>query len=130
MHQTNYENTRGFGFFRTYSVEQINAGVTTAINLTDEVNFIGYMNVILIYNQDTVIYEVIINRDSRRSLLIPGGSASSPSVLTLSGTKFNRIDIKNTDGAVNGTADKLRITVQKERGLLEVQAGVIPLGVN
>ena len=129
-HSSIFSNERGFGFFRTYEIPQINAGVTSALDLTDELNFIGYANVVLIYNQDAVTYEIIVNRDSNRSLLIPSGSASSPSVLTLSGTKFNRINIKNTDGAVNGTANLLRLTIQKERGLLEVQSGLIPLGLS
>lgn len=128
-HNQIFLNEDGFGFFRTYLIPQINAGVTSNLDMTADLNTRGYYNVLLIYNADATPYDLFIGLDQNRSLRIPGGSDSSPSVLTLSGTKFNRISIKNIGGS-NGVAEKLRLTAQKERGLLEVQSGLIPIGLN
>jgi len=113
-----YSNQQGYGFFKRYQTPAINAGEKaklTAGNFEKDMVSIGYANVLFIYNEDVVTYDIQIAGEETRKLRIPAGSAASPSTLGFDGTKFHEITIHNLDGSTNGTADKLLISVQKDR---------------
>jgi len=107
----------GYGFVKTYKVPSIAANTAnelTVSNFEADMDRIEGGNVLLIYNEDAVIYDIFLDRNEDKAIRIPAGSAAAPSTLTMNGTTFNRLKIKNVDAAVAGTADKLRLTVQKD----------------
>jgi len=109
--------SNGYGFLKLYKVPSIAANTTNELTVSsfqDDMDRINGANVILIYNEDAVIYDIILDRNVDAAVRIPAGSATAPSTLTMNGTTFKRIQVKNVDAAVAGTADKLRLTVQKD----------------
>jgi len=119
------KNRRGFGLLKTFDVGQINATLRSQITaLEDEVtNEVGFVNVIYIFNEDAVEYEFFPDNDQNRKLFVPAKNNGVPGTLTLNGTRFTKLQIKNRDGAVNGTANLLHFTVMKELGDLEKRQG-------
>jgi len=109
--------SKGYGFLKLYSVPSVAAATTnelTASSFQDDMDRINGANVLLIYNTDAVIYDIILDRNVDSAIRIPAGSVTSPSTLTMNGTTFKRIQVKNVDAAVAGTANLLRLTVQKD----------------
>lgn len=118
-------NRKGFGFLKRFSIGQINAGVVSQLTaLEDDVtNNLGYVNVIYAVNDDAVSYDFFLDNDRNRALSVPALNNGVSGILSLSGTKFSKLQIKNLSGATNGVADTLKVVVMKEYGDLEKREG-------
>lgn len=108
-------NAKGFGFLQSYSLATIAAGARKQVPISqNDIYRYGFFNVLAIVNLSTVTIQAYIDGDTSRALTILANTSVS-----LNGTRYQRLEIKNTDGANATGADNVKVTVQKDMSFLE-----------
>ncbi|MBU0959708.1 MAG: hypothetical protein KKB31_07215 [Nanoarchaeota archaeon] len=107
-------NNQGYGYLRSFALGIIVAGAESRVDISqDDINRIDYLNAFIVTNNSDEVIDILLDGSSQKSIRV-----LSKNAVTMAGTKYRGMVIKNTSGT-DTSAGEILVTIQKEFGRLE-----------